>query len=106
LIRALRLFLLLALMLAPPGRAAMAGVAPGAAASGHCENMPAPAQRQPRQDALAIGCALACTATLAALPASPAAPRAAARTAAPNPLPGLRPGGLHPDAELPPPRRS
>lgn len=104
--RALRLLLLLGMMLAPLGRIAMAEAhsAPAAAAhsaAGHCDEPAAPAPPQPEQ--MAIDCMIACAA-IAVAPQLLVSPFAPIKGAAP--VHPARPAlaGLHPDAELPPPR--
>ena len=106
--RALRLLLLLALMLAPFGRIGMAEARAASAtvASEHCAGMPAHGEERPTDEDMAVDCMVACAA-LAAIPAPFAAPSPPApANAAPVPLPQVALGGLLPDAELPPPRLS
>lgn len=110
----LRLLLLAAMLLAPLGRIGIAQAMAAPSASGmamaHCAGMPAPAAGHHRQapargEKMAVDCMTACAA-LAALPAPAIAPPLPVRAAAPPPLPVAAPRGLHPDAELPPPRLS
>jgi hypothetical protein len=106
----LRLLLLAAMLLAPVGRIGMAE------AAGRCGGMPAMApvshagmqhRGAPKQDneRQSVDCLIACAA-IAALPTPMVAPLSLTRAAAPRPLPTFAPRGLHPDAELPPPRLS
>lgn len=104
--QALRLLLLLALMLAPLGRLGMAEASAVPAASGHCAEMPAQRGKAPQPDPVAIDCATACAATLTALPAPVTSIPLPVRTGTLRLLAHARLGGLHPDAELPPPRLS
>jgi hypothetical protein len=105
--QALRLLLLLALMLAPLGRLGMAEASAAPAASGHCAEMPAQRRgKAPQPDPVAIDCAMVCAATLTALPAPLPSMPLPVRAGTPRLLAHARLGGLHTDAELPPPRLS
>lgn len=105
----LRLLLLAALLLAPVGRIGMAE-----AMTGHCGTMSMAAAQHGgskhespvrQHDRMASLCLTACAA-IAALPAPVAAMPLPVSVTAPLPLRQLSPRGLHPDAELPPPRLS
>lgn len=103
----LRLLLLAALLVAPLGRIGMAE-----AMTGHCGTMAAAAhhggdkrQAPAKQERMAVDCLTACAA-IATLPAPVAAPPLRARALQPGALPRTAQSGLHPDAELPPPRLS
>ena len=106
--RLLPLLTLLALLVAPFGRIAAAEAMmmpqqPMAAMSGHCDDMPAPAQHQgDRTHKASIDCLAACAAMATAEDVSLARSFAVMALPAHFALPVF--SGLHPEAEPPPPR--
>jgi hypothetical protein len=105
--RLLPLLALVALLLAPFGRAAAAEAMAmpdtiAAAMAGHCNDGPEPADH--RSDGAAVDCLIACgVMTPAAGPALVAEPPLRLVPAT-SPLPAI--SGLHPEADPPPPRFS
>ena len=108
--RLLPLLTLLALLVAPFGRIAAAEAMmmpqpPMAAMSGHCDDMPAPAQpRGDRTHKASIDCLVACAAMATAEAVCVVETAAATSPPASFALPEFF--GLHPEAEPPPPRFS
>ena len=106
--RILPLLTLVALLLAPFGRmaAAEASAMPhhgdrAAAASGHCDGMPAQGEGRPDR---AIDCMIACAALASA--EAPTAAAAPALAPMPEPAAARQFSGIDPEADPPPPRFS
>ncbi len=105
--RLLPLLALVALLVAPFGRAAAAEAMAmpdnmAAAMAGHCDDRPEPADH--RSDKAGVDCLVACAVmTPPAAPALVAEPLLRLAPAA-SPLPTI--SGLHPEADPPPPRFS
>lgn len=107
--RLLPLIALLALVVAPFGRIAAAeAMAPahhaGPAASGHCDDMPAPGGDEADKAGKALHCMTAC-ASLAAV-TDAAVPMVVPAAMAIEAVPSAGAAGLNPEAEPPPPRLS